>query len=79
MRVLLLRPVPNNERFGLGPFFRIEPLGMENVAAALEAHGQRLMDPKHYLQEYPSQPAAVGKASKANKASRHSSTSQRCA
>lgn len=26
MRVLLLRPVPANERFGLGPFFRIEPL-----------------------------------------------------
>ena len=27
MHVLLLRPVPGNERFGLGPFFRIEPLG----------------------------------------------------
>ena len=27
MNVLLLRPVPANERFGLGPFFRIEPLG----------------------------------------------------
>jgi hopanoid C-3 methylase len=39
MRVLLLRPVPDNERFGLGPFFRIEPLGMEYIAAALEAHG----------------------------------------
>src|SRR5687767_1057677 len=39
MRVLLLRPVPANERFGLGPFFRIEPLGMEYVAAALEAAG----------------------------------------
>ena len=39
MHVLLLRPVPRNERFGLGPFFRIEPLGMEFVAAALEAAG----------------------------------------
>jgi radical SAM superfamily enzyme YgiQ (UPF0313 family) len=39
MRVLLLRPVPGNERFGLGPFFRIEPLGMEYIAAALEASG----------------------------------------
>ncbi|HEX5473795.1 MAG TPA: radical SAM protein [Vicinamibacterales bacterium] len=39
MRVLLLRPVPGNDRFGLGPFFRIEPLGMEYIAAALEAGG----------------------------------------
>jgi radical SAM superfamily enzyme YgiQ (UPF0313 family) len=39
MHVLLLRPVPSNERFGLGPFFRIEPLGMEYIAAALEQHG----------------------------------------
>ena len=39
MHVLLLRPVPGNERFGLGPFFRIEPLGMEYIAAALEAGG----------------------------------------
>ena len=39
MHVLLLRPVPENERFGLGPFFRIEPLGMEYIAAALEAKG----------------------------------------
>jgi radical SAM superfamily enzyme YgiQ (UPF0313 family) len=39
MHVLLLRPVPGNERFGLGPFFRIEPLGMEYIAAALEANG----------------------------------------
>ena len=28
-----------NERFGLGPFFRTEPLGLEYVAAALEARG----------------------------------------
>ncbi|MBW8866470.1 MAG: cobalamin-dependent protein [Acidobacteria bacterium] len=39
MNVLLLRPVPANERFGLGPFFRIEPLGIEYIAAALEARG----------------------------------------
>jgi radical SAM superfamily enzyme YgiQ (UPF0313 family) len=39
MHVLLLRPVPGNDRFGLGPFFRIEPLGMEYIAAALEARG----------------------------------------
>jgi radical SAM superfamily enzyme YgiQ (UPF0313 family) len=42
MNVLLLRPVPGNERFGLGPFFRIEPLGLEYIAAALEAHGHRV-------------------------------------
>ena len=39
MRVLILRPVAPNERFGLGPFFRIEPLGAEYVAAALTAGG----------------------------------------
>ena len=39
MHVVLLRPVPGNERFGLGPFFRIEPLGMEYIASALEASG----------------------------------------
>jgi radical SAM superfamily enzyme YgiQ (UPF0313 family) len=39
MRVLLVRPVPPNERFGLGPFFRIEPLGLEYIAAALQARG----------------------------------------
>ena len=37
MQVTLLRPDPGNERFGLGPFFRVEPLGLEYVAAALEA------------------------------------------
>jgi len=41
MNVLLLRPAPSNERFGLGPFFRIEPLGLEYIAAALERHGHR--------------------------------------
>jgi radical SAM superfamily enzyme YgiQ (UPF0313 family) len=42
MHVLLLRPVPGNERFGLGPFFRIEPLGMEYIAAALQARGHQV-------------------------------------
>ena len=42
MHVLLLRPLPGNERFGLGPFFRIEPLGMEYIAAALAARGHEV-------------------------------------
>ncbi|MGH9870283.1 MAG: B12-binding domain-containing radical SAM protein [Candidatus Polarisedimenticolia bacterium] len=41
MRVLLVRPDPGNDRFGLGPFFRVEPLGLEYVAAALEAAGHQ--------------------------------------
>ncbi len=41
MDVLLLRPPPLNERFGAAPFFRTEPLGLEYVAAALEARGHR--------------------------------------
>jgi radical SAM superfamily enzyme YgiQ (UPF0313 family) len=39
MRVLLLRPNPGNERFGLGPFFRVEPLGLEYIGAALRVAG----------------------------------------
>jgi radical SAM superfamily enzyme YgiQ (UPF0313 family) len=39
MRVLLLRPDPGHERFGLGPFFRVEPLGLEYIGAALRARG----------------------------------------
>lgn len=39
MRVLLVRPVPRNDRFGLGPFFRTEPLGLEYVAASLQRAG----------------------------------------
>lgn len=35
MNILLLRPDPGSERFGLGPFFRVEPLGLEYIAAAL--------------------------------------------
>jgi radical SAM superfamily enzyme YgiQ (UPF0313 family) len=42
MNVLLVRPAPTNEDFGLGPFFRIEPLGMEYIGAALEARGHRV-------------------------------------
>ncbi len=66
MHVLLLRPVPGNERFGLGPFFRIEPLGMQYIAAALEARGHRatVVDLRfsrplaHYLRS--ARPALVG-------------------
>lgn len=39
VRILLVRPIPENERFGLGPFFRIEPLGMQYIAAALARDG----------------------------------------
>ncbi len=39
MKVLLVRPDPGNERFGLGPFFRAEPLGMEYIGAALRRRG----------------------------------------
>jgi len=35
MNILLLRHHPSNDRFGLGPFFRVEPLGLEYIAAAL--------------------------------------------
>lgn len=35
MNILLLRPHPGNESFGLGPFFRVEPLGLEYLGAAL--------------------------------------------
>lgn len=43
MNVLLLRPHPGNERFGLGPFFRVEPLGLEYIAAALRSRGHEPM------------------------------------
>ena len=39
MNVLLVRPDPGNERFGLGPFFRVEPLGLEYIGAALRERG----------------------------------------
>src|SRR5512145_2215288 len=41
MKLLLLRPIAPNERFGLGPFFRIEPLGLEYVAAAVRRANPR--------------------------------------
>ena len=66
MNILLLRPVPSNERFGLGPFFRIEPLGMEYIAAALEADGHHVTiadlrfgrSVEHYIRTL--RPALVG-------------------
>lgn len=39
MNVLLLRPHPGDDRFGLAPFFRVEPLGLEYIGAALRARG----------------------------------------
>ncbi|MBI5537600.1 MAG: cobalamin B12-binding domain-containing protein [Deltaproteobacteria bacterium] len=42
MRILLVRPASPNERFGLGPFFRVEPLGLEYVAAALRSRGHEV-------------------------------------
>ena len=66
MHVLLLRPVPANDRFGLGPFFQIEPLGLEYIAAALETAGHRATVAdlrfgarlEHYLRD--TRPALVG-------------------
>jgi len=68
MHVLLVRPIPGNDRFGLGPFFRIEPLGLEYIAAALEARGHRTTTVdlrygrslEHYLRR--ERPALVGVA-----------------
>ncbi len=42
MDILLLRPASPNERFGLGPFFRVEPLGLEYLAAPLLDAGHRV-------------------------------------
>jgi radical SAM superfamily enzyme YgiQ (UPF0313 family) len=42
MNVLLLRPHPGNDRFGLGPFFRVEPLGLEYIGAALLTRGHEV-------------------------------------
>ena len=39
VNVLLLRPHPGNDRFGLGPFFRVEPLGLEYLGAAYRRAG----------------------------------------
>jgi len=42
MNILLLRPHPGNDSFGLGPFFRVEPLGLEYIGAALLRDGHRV-------------------------------------
>ena len=39
MNILLIRPHPGNDLFGLGPFFQVEPLGLEYIGAALRARG----------------------------------------
>ncbi len=46
MNILLLRPHPGNDKFGLGPFFCVEPLGLEYIAAALlrEKHRVTIAD-----------------------------------
>lgn len=69
MNILLLRPSVTNDRFGLGPFFRMEPLGMEYIAGALVARGHSvtLVDLRYgrsvgyYLRKC--RPAFVGVAS----------------
>lgn len=67
MRVLLVRSIAPNERFGLGPFFRIESLGLEYIGAALEAAGHtvgfvdlRFSDLARALSKF--QPSLVGVA-----------------
>ena len=42
MNILLLRPHPGNDRFGLGPFFQVEPLGLEYVGAVLRSRGDNV-------------------------------------
>ena len=42
MNILLLRPHPGNDSFGLGPFFRVEPLGLEYIGAALLREGHQV-------------------------------------
>lgn len=42
MNILLLRPHPGNDKFGLGPFFCVEPLGLEYIAAALLKHDHQV-------------------------------------
>ena len=39
MNILLLRPDPGDDRFGLAPFFRVEPLGLEYIGAVLRRDG----------------------------------------
>lgn len=42
MNILLLRPHPGNDRFGLGPFFCVEPLGLEYLGTALLGAGHEV-------------------------------------
>jgi len=42
MKILLLRPHPGNDRFGLGPFFCVEPLGLEYLGTALISGGHEV-------------------------------------
>jgi hypothetical protein len=42
LRVLLVKPRHLAAHFGLAPFFRTEPLGLEHIAAALGAHGHQV-------------------------------------
>jgi hopanoid C-3 methylase len=39
MKVLLVRPYSRHDRFGLAPFFRVEPLGLEYLGEATRRHG----------------------------------------
>ena len=42
MKILLVRPHPGNDRFGLGPFFCVEPLGLEYLGTALISKGHEV-------------------------------------
>ncbi len=42
LRVLLVKPRHLAAHFGLAPFFRTEPLGLEYIASALAAHGHQV-------------------------------------
>lgn len=42
MRVLLVKPRSSAAHFGLAPFFRTEPLGLEYIAAALGSQGHQV-------------------------------------
>ena len=43
MRILLVKPRPTAVQFGLAPFFQTEPLGLEYIATALQAHGHSVL------------------------------------
>lgn len=34
MNILLIHPHPGNDKFGLGPFSQVEPLGLEYLGVA---------------------------------------------